>query len=295
VLTGHAVADITSIGCHTQLWDYRENKYHAWVVQEGIEKLFPPVLPGDKTIKIKDRNIEYGIGLHDSSAALVPYLASVKEPFILLSTGTWCISLNPFNHSLLSDYELHHDCLSYMTYQGKPVKASRLFAGYEHEQQVKRLAAHFDKPQAYYKTVMFDAAQLNRLHSMKTTPQAATGTAMVEQSGFDERGLDNFGTYEQAYHQLIYDIIVQQVRSIRLVLNSTPVMQIFVDGGFASNSIYMNMLAASLPDIKIFAAVVGQASALGAALAIHQSWNNKQAPENLIGLKRYEPKEEINA
>jgi len=293
VLTGQAFADITSIGCHTQLWDYRENKYHEWVVKEGIDKLFGPVFPGDKTIPVKDKNIVSGIGLHDSSAALVPYLASVKQPFILLSTGTWCISLNPFNHSLLSDYELHQDCLNYITYRGKPVKASRLFAGYEHEQQVKRLAAHFNRHPDYYKSVVYDARQLNGLHRAAGAHQTGTGTAMVEQSGFDKRALQSFKTYEEAYHQLIYGIIIQQVRSLKLVLNHSPVNQVFVDGGFGNNNVYMNMLASSLPHIKIFAAIVGQASALGAALAIHESWNSRPAPENLISLKYYAPAEEI--
>ena len=66
--------------------------------------------------------------------------------------------LNPFNHSVLSDYELHHDCLCYLTYNGNPVKASRLFAGYEHEQQVKRLAVHFNKPVEYYTGVKYDTS-----------------------------------------------------------------------------------------------------------------------------------------
>ena len=63
--------------------------------------------------QINDRN-SVGVGLHDSSAALIPLSASFNEPFILLSTGTWCISLNPFNHTMLSDYELNQDCLCYL-------------------------------------------------------------------------------------------------------------------------------------------------------------------------------------
>ena len=57
-----------------------------------------------------------GIGLHDSSAALIPYLMNFKEPFVLISTGTWCISLNPFNEAPLTKEELKSDCLSYMSY-----------------------------------------------------------------------------------------------------------------------------------------------------------------------------------
>lgn len=287
ILTGQVYTDITSIGCHTQLWDFQENEYHRWVTNEGIDKLFASIYPGDKTIPVKDKNIVSGVGLHDSSAALVPYLATFEEPFILLSTGTWCISLNPFNHSMLSDYELHQDCLCYITYQGGPVKASRLFAGYEHEQQVKRLAAHFNMPQGYYKSVLYNEALAHSLHAVNSVQHLNNPTAMVEQSGFDKRPLDGFSNYEEAYHQLIYDIIVQQIRSTKLVLSGTAVKQIFVDGGFGNNPVYMNMLESAFPQLKVYAAEVGQASALGAAMAIHQSWNRKAMPEDMVALRQF--------
>jgi sugar (pentulose or hexulose) kinase len=34
--TGKACSDITSIGCHTHLWDFQRNGYHEWVYREGI-------------------------------------------------------------------------------------------------------------------------------------------------------------------------------------------------------------------------------------------------------------------
>src|SRR6185436_17742410 len=130
--------------------------------------------------------VAVGAGLHDSSAALIPYLATFREPFILLSTGTWCISLNPFNHSQLSDYELDQDCLCYLSYEGKPVKASRLFAGYEHEQQVKRLADHFNKPLDHYSTVKCDLQILAALNKKKSVKK---GTSDNRQSDFQFRKL----------------------------------------------------------------------------------------------------------
>jgi L-fuculokinase len=292
LLTGGLFSDITSIGCHTQLWDYNTNAYHQWVRKEAIDILFAPILSASKTVSIKGTKIVFGIGLHDSSSALIPYLASFNKPFILLSTGTWCISLNPFNHSPLSDDELQRDCLSYMTFEGKPIKASRLFAGFEHEQQIKRIAAHFSQPPDYYKSVMFDASEQKKMHKIKTTRQMSESTSnfLLQQSGFGERELNNFESYEQAYHQLMNDIIIQQIESLKLVFYNSSVDQIFVDGGFALNNVYMNMLACSLPNIKISAAVIGHASALGAALAIHKSWNNKQVPENLLSLKYYPTK-----
>ncbi len=203
-----------------------------------------------------------------------------------LSTGTWCITLNPFNHTQLSDYELHQDCLCYLSYEGKPVKASRLFAGYEHEQQTKKLSAFFNKPLDYYKTVDFDFKLLRKIKYAKKNTKSGTEGAMAGQSAFGTRHLNKMDNYEVAYHQLIADIIEQQIHSTKLVLN-TLVKRIVVDGGFSSNSIYMNLLAEAFPHLEVYAATVPQASALGAALAIHKHWNTKPLPADIIDLKLY--------
>ncbi|HYC84409.1 MAG TPA: FGGY family carbohydrate kinase, partial [Chryseosolibacter sp.] len=124
LLSRKPVSDITSIGCHTNLWDFRQGTYHEWVSREGImEKLAPPVWPSERfQAHYKGRTLIVGAGLHDSSAALIPYLKSFSQPFILLSTGTWNISLNPFNNAPLTAEELAQDCLCYLTYEGKAVK-----------------------------------------------------------------------------------------------------------------------------------------------------------------------------
>lgn len=83
------------------------------------------------------------------------------------------------------------------------------------------------------------------------------------------------------------DIVSQQFVSTQLVLKGTNVKRIFVDGGFSSNSIYMNLLAAQFPSIKVLAASMPQATAIGAALAIHDSWNPKPMPNGIIKLKDF--------
>jgi sugar (pentulose or hexulose) kinase len=125
VITGEIASDITSIGCHTFLWDFSKNNYHYWVMEEHIEKILPP--------------IRSHVGLHDSSSALIPYFKTFAEPFVLISTGTWCISLNPFNQTPLTVEELNNDTLCYMSYTGQPIKASRLFAGKKHEVELQKL------------------------------------------------------------------------------------------------------------------------------------------------------------
>jgi sugar (pentulose or hexulose) kinase len=295
IISSRTASDITSVGCHTHLWDFQKHKYHQWVYKEEMRTKFPPIYRGDKIVSIinNSRKIPIGIGLNDSSAALIPYLTAFTEPFVLLSTGTWCISLNPFNHSLLSDYELHQDCLCYLSYEGRRVKASRLFAGYEHEQQARRLGEHFHTANDYYKTVKYEPALLKKLQRTDSSQKPDIATAMVQQSAFKERDVNNFETYEEAYHQLILDIIVQQIRSTKLVLNGTPVKRIFVDGGFSKNSVYMNLLADSFRDIEVFAANIPQASAFGAAIAIHEHWNQNPLPNNIIDLKHFKATENV--
>jgi len=38
VVTGEIASDITSIGCHTMLWNYQTNQYHDWVCKEELDK-----------------------------------------------------------------------------------------------------------------------------------------------------------------------------------------------------------------------------------------------------------------
>jgi len=287
VLTSQPHSDITSIGSHTNLWNFQQNKYHDWVEKEGVMEKLAPLEKCNAIVGKINNNILAGVGLHDSSSALIPYFTSFNDPFILLSTGTWCISLNPFNHSMLSDYELHEDCLCYLSYEGHPVKASRIFAGYEHEQQVKRLAEFFKKPPAYYTTVEVDAALLKKQKLAIKNLQLMNEGAEPARSAFGKRKLEDYKNYEEAYHQFIVDIVTQQVRSTNLVLRGTGVKRIFVDGGFSKNPIYMYLMAEAFPTIEVYAASVAQASALGAALVIHQHWNNKPLPTNIIDMKLY--------
>jgi len=49
----------------------------------------------------------------------------------------------------------------------------------------------------------------------------------------------------------------------------------------------MHMLADAFPDIEVYAASVAQATAMGTALSIHDHWNNKALPANIIDLMYY--------
>jgi sugar (pentulose or hexulose) kinase len=291
LVTGRAYSDITSIGCHTGLWNFPQNHYHEWIYREAINEKLAAIFPSDQLMpsQFQGQALLTGVGLHDSSAALIPYLFHFTEPFVLLSTGTWCISLNPFNQTRLTYEELQQDCLCYMEYRGKPIKASRLFAGYEHEQQTKRLAAHFNVALDYYKNVAFNADLLpNLAQTAQVAADSSAGkSAMVQGSAFGARDLNSFASYEAAYHQFMADLMTQQVAALNLVLHNSPVKKIFVDGGFSKNPLYMNLLANAFPQNEVYAASMAQASAMGAALAVHSSWNRSSPSSDLIELKAY--------
>ena len=286
-IAGYPSTDITSIGCHTLLWDYQKKQYHHWVIEEKMDILFAPILPSStSTIHlINNKKINVGIGLHDSSAALIPYLLYFSEPFILISTGTWCISLNPFNETLLTKEELKQDCLCYMSYKNKPVKAARLFAGYEHELTIKKIAEHFIKPLNYFTQVAFSQSFVN-IEAIKAAPLPIE--VGIHPSAFAGRDLNCFASYEEAYHCLIADIIQQQKVSTGLILNKA-VTRIFVDGGFSKNKIYMALLATAFPKLQVFATTLPQSSARGAALVMHESWNKQSLPNDFISIEKTLP------
>lgn len=287
LITGKAVADITSIGCHTQLWDFNKNQYHDWVVAEKVDEKFGAFTPADSSSKTtyNNANFQVGVGLHDSSAALIPYLANFNTPFVLISTGTWCISLNPFNQEPLTREELKQDCLCYMHFKGKPIKASRIFAGNEHEIQLKRIAEHFDRAAYLFKHLKFNPGLILKLGTKIAENQKEQSEFSLV-SAFGKRDLNLFQTAEEAYHQLILDLVKQQVYSLKLVLNP-GVKRVFVDGGFGKNAIYMHLLATSIPDVEVYASSVSQATAIGTALAINDAWNENPAPSDMIQLKYY--------
>lgn len=293
LVTGQTYADITSVGCHTGLWDFQKNTYHEWVVKEGVAEKFPEIFPSDSAveIEIEGKKRFVGVGLHDSSAAFIPFITSFHDPFVLLSTGTWCISLNAFNSLPLTEDELHQDCLSYISFRRNSVKASRLFAGNEHEQQTRRIASHFNVAPNFYQKLEFDAKLAARFLSAAETGRDVSEGGNLVSSGFADRDLSVYASEEEAYYQLLSDLLKLQSKSTKLVSEGTPVKRIFVDGGFSKNSKYMNMLAAVFPELEVFAASVSQATSVGAALALHKYWNSQSVPANIIDLKFYSASE----
>ena len=270
IFTGKVFSDITSIGCHTMLWNFPENQYHQWVKEEGIDKKLAPIENNAATIEveIQHKKIEVGIGIHDSSAALIPYTETEQEPFALISTGTWCITLNPFNQHPLTKSELESASLCYIQHNGKQVKAAQLFAGHIHEEGTKKIAAYFKTEHGFYKKITLDENIFNSTNELKAGLMMQKNASNFKESSFLSTEMTIFNDEIEAYHFLIAEIIQQQKFSSSLVINNTNIKKICVDGGFGKNELYMKLLAKAFSSYNVVAASMPQASSIGAAMVM---------------------------
>ncbi len=138
-LTGRKVAEVTSLGCHTDLWVPEAGTYSQLAVNEGWDRLFPPLAKAWDTVGTLARDVaeRTGIGancrvvagIHDSNASLLPHLLTRQAPFAVLSTGTWTIVLAPGGS--IEQLDPARDCLANVDAFGHPVPSTRFMAGRE--------------------------------------------------------------------------------------------------------------------------------------------------------------------
>ncbi|MFB6319491.1 FGGY-family carbohydrate kinase [Saccharicrinis sp. FJH54] len=285
LLTNGVYSEFTSIGCHTALWDYDNMKYHRWCSDEGL-KLPEPV--ANETLvdtELNGTSFKCGIGIHDSSASLAPYILASEEKFVLISTGTWCINMNPYNFEPLTMVQLEHDCLSFMSINRQPVKSSRLFMGHIHDVNTERLNAYFEVDPDRYKTVSCTHEILDHLehkygHKRHFFSNGVPGNYVDETAD-----LSVFADFEEAYHKLMLDLTDVECESLNLIMTD-DVKSIYISGGFARNEIYVRQMATAYPDKTVYTSEIDNASALGAALVVWSAISDK-LPGLDLGLRKW--------
>lgn len=285
LLTGKISSEYTSIGCHTAMWDFDNMAYHPWLAEEGIS--LPEPIPNETIFSSSIPEFTFGIGtgIHDSSASLAPYLMQSKEKFLILSTGTWCINMNPFNDEPLTPEQLRSDCLSYMSINRKPVKSSRLFMGHMHDVNLEKINEHFQPPKGAYKTVKLDEQIFNKLINSNIR-YFSNGIP----DDYIDRDIDLslFSSFEEAYHRLMIDLTDLCIKSIGLILpKKDDIGHIYISGGFAKNEIFVRYLAESMPDKRIFTSEIDNATALGAAMVVHKGAGIGELPAIDLGLEEW--------
>ena len=272
LFTGQKSNDYASLGCHTMLWDYKRRQFHRWVEKEGLDTLIPVSNLNHHiySTTVDSHRLIVGSGLHDSTAALLPYYINQKEPFLLLSTGTWSICFNPFDDSPLTKEQLQHDCLCYMLPDGNSVKASRLFLGKEYAFQLDQLSDQFGCECSVIESIQFNLEtfeECKRDDSIHFPLQHITHV-------YSDRPTDIKKSIEelhQAYHRLMYELVLLQMQAIDRVSNNKKPNKGFIVGGFAKNQIFIHMLNDMMPEIDWVSSDenVGSAFGLGMKLWDH--------------------------
>lgn len=275
IFTGKYVSEPTSIGCHTRLWDFTKQDYHAWVKEEGIAPVLAEIVPTTHVIptKICGQTVSVGVGIHDSSSALAAYLVRTEEPFILISTGTWSITLNPFTEENLSASDLKNDCLNYLTIHGKSVKASRFFLGNEFDHQLKKLNQLFGKSPDHYKNVGLDEVMIRKIKEGRVSntfyPETILRSPFIATLFPDNHWRpEEYESFEEAYHQLVWGLTRIQVESFLLAKGKSAIGKVFIDGGFVHNELFINLLQHFLEGYSLEFSDVPLGSAYGAALML---------------------------
>jgi len=138
-LTGVMASEVTSLGCHTDLWAPDRGALSSLVEREGWLGLFPEIKPAASVLGTLLVEVQAATGLsaetpvtcgiHDSNASLLPHLGQRETPFTILSTGTWVIAMTVGGATdMLAPTR---DSLANVDAFGRPVPTARFMGGRE--------------------------------------------------------------------------------------------------------------------------------------------------------------------
>jgi L-fuculokinase len=142
-LCGIAASEVTSLGCHTDLWQPSRQQYSSLVERMGWSRLFAPLRPAWAPLNVikpelaaltgLPEDCRVLCGIHDSNASLLRHLsAKTKDsglPPAVLSTGTWVIAAAP--GMPLDGLQEQADMLANSNALGQAVACMRFMGGRE--------------------------------------------------------------------------------------------------------------------------------------------------------------------
>jgi len=250
--------------------------YHQWTREHELN--LPEPVPVDTVnyVTFEGKSVKVGIGIHDSSASLAPYFSD-NNKFILISTGTWCINMNPFNDENLTAKQLDQDCLCYLSINRQPVKSSRLFLGHLHDVSVKKITDHFKITDDYYKKIKADKYLLSIIKAKYKERNVFFQTGSDSRNLKDHIDMYEFTSPEEAYHQLMNELCLLVQEAINLIIPlKDETSNMYITGGFSKNELFCTLIKEAFPLKKVYTSEIANASALGAAMVISGS---KKSPD----------------
>ena len=238
-LSGVLATEVTSLGCHTDLWSPRTAAYSSLVTNSGWRKLMPPLRKaadhlGNLLFEIAAhtglaQNTPIICGLHDSNASLVPHLLSRTTPCTVVSTGTWVISMAIDGN--IYNLDPQRDTLINVNAFGNAVPSARFMGGREFE-----LISNFQ-------SIEISPDDINAVMQaeMMLLPAVVNGSGP-----FPHRKMQWIGnlTANAAQHQIAgsYYLALMTATCQDLIGARGDVI---VEGPFSKNIQFLNMLAAA--------------------------------------------------
>ena len=143
VLSGVAASEVTSLGCHTDLWAPGAGGFSRLAERHGWARLFAPVRRADERLGVLRPEVAARCGLptdcavlcgvHDSNASYLRHRAgrADDERFAVVSSGTWTIVLAA--GVALTRLRAERDMLANVDVFGHAVGTARFMGGREYE------------------------------------------------------------------------------------------------------------------------------------------------------------------
>ena len=258
-LTGVAASELTSLGCHTDLWDPWNARLSSLVESQGWTHLFPPVRSADAVLGTLKADIAartnldpatpVHCGIHDSNASLLPYLGGAEEEFAVMSTGTWMITLAVGGKPVTLD--MLRDTLVNVNAKGQPTPTSRYMAGREFDEITQGkivMPSESDRRAVLSKDVM----AMPSLHP-DTGPFPGIGFAWLN----GEPATDGERSCAASYYCALMGAACLDLIGAE--------GQVFVEGPFAANHEFKSMLATACGR-PVLASGQSAGTGLGAAM-----------------------------
>lgn len=175
LLTGVLACDVTSLGCHTDLWEPLKGDWSSLPTALGLAGKFAPCLPPSAVLGTTLPALGLGeipvlCGIHDSNASLLPHLIGRDPPFSVVSTGTWVISMAIGGAAVTLDPT--QDVLINVNAMGAPVPSSRFMGGRIYDQLTRGAVASPDDVAAVDKTGLTLTDALEYSHPPETDGMA---------------------------------------------------------------------------------------------------------------------------
>jgi sugar (pentulose or hexulose) kinase len=258
-LTGVASSEVTMLGCHSDLWAPMRRRPSSLAAKLDLPRLTPPLRSAwDRLGPVKAEiaaqtglgiNARVLSGVHDSNASLLPHLASRKPPFTIISTGTWVILMAVGLR--VAGLNAADDMLANVDVEGRPTACARFMGGREYSELIGAATAQAD-----------DAALARVIASgaMALPCFASQGGPFASHKG-EIRG--DVVSSDRGALATLYVALMSDLMLTRLGADSGDLI---VEGSFAVNAAYCELLAALRPAQRVFAGDDSAGTARGAAL-----------------------------